>query len=117
VAPTSTRTPHGGSPTATATGAGGNGGTGGPGSGGPSTPSSTGPAGGGGGGGNGGAPGGPTGPETPRIPTGHPATGRDVAASSAAAVWLLMGLLSLAAAAGAGFLGWKVPAPRARRRH
>ncbi len=117
----STKTPPGGSPTATATGTGGpggTGGTGGPGSGGPSTPSSTGPAGGGGGnGGGGGTPGGSGGPGTPRIPTGHPGTGHEEVAQSAGTVWLLMGLLSLAGAAGVGVLGWKVPAPRARRRH
>jgi hypothetical protein len=31
-------------------------------------------------------------------------------------MWLLMGLLSLGGATGAGFIGWKVSVPRVRRR-
>jgi hypothetical protein len=110
---TSTASPPGGSPTATPTSTGGGGGTGGPGSGTPSTPSTTAPAGGGGGGNAGGA----GGPGTPRIPTGHPGTGREPGATPTGSAWLLMGLISLTGAAGAGFLGWRVTAPQARRRH
>ena len=118
--PTSSVTPT--KPATATTGTGGPGGSGTPG--GPSTPATTGPGGGGGGGGNGGggpggpgAPSGPGGPEGPRIPTGHPGTGRGDLATSTGTGWLLMGLLSLAGAGGAGLLGWKVSAPRARRPH
>jgi hypothetical protein len=117
---TPTTPPGGGSPGATPTGTGGTGGPGNTGS--PSGPATTQPGGGSGGPGgpNGsggpGGPGGPDSPQAPKIPTGHPATGRAVIAANNSP-WLLIGLLSLVGATGAGFLGWTVSTPRTRRRH
>jgi hypothetical protein len=112
----------GSSPTATGgggggNGGGGNGGTGAPG--GPSSPATTGSGGGsngGGGNGGGGGSGTPGGPEAPRIPTGHPSTGRGELAPDSGTAWLLLSLLSLLGAAGAGVLGWRVAAPKASHR-